>query len=348
MFTIKRKVRRLLILVFSCLAVLAAGLSVRGLIFPRYEKITEKTLEVQSEAVVSYNVHIKDNPVFKEDTLSEGGYYIKPFTDYIDVTCMLSTSSDKPADIEATTSIDVILVSQLGTDDEAEVIWEKVEEYAPEETSESGDGNIEIERSVQLDFTQYDSLINELIDDYELITDYYIKVLFNVSVRAAYNNETVEKPLCAELVIPFNNQIYSISGDGEVSEVLVIEKQTEQKQGFDFNELILFTALFISFILVVLLLIFKTKPLAKQDDYTIEVAKIFKKYGNRMAGLSEALAYQSSIMISIDKMEDMVKIADEIGQTIFYFQVEDETERKIEFFIFDESRIFYLAMFGEL
>ncbi len=67
-----------------------------------------------------------------------------------------------------------------------------------------------------------------------------------------------------------------------------------------------------------------------------------------MAGLNEALFYQSSVMISIDKIEDMVKIADEIGQTVFYYKVDDEAERKIEFYVFDEGRIYYMVLFGSL
>ena len=57
---------------------------------------------------------------------------------------------------------------------------------------------------------------------------------------------------------------------------------------------------------------------------------------------------QSSVMISIDKIEDMVKIADEIGQTVFYYKVDDEAERKIEFYVFDEGRIYYMVLFGSL
>ena len=348
MFTIKRKVRRLLILCFTVLAFAAAFFALKDLVFPRYEKVTDQVLEVQSEASISYNVNLKNNPVFGEDTLPEGGYYLKPFMDYVDITCLLSASADQAADIESTTSVDVVLVSQLGSDDDAEVIWEKTQSYAPTETSTSTDGQLVVERTVNLDFAQYDELINNLIDEYDLVTDYYIKVLFSATVSADYNGETVEKPLYAEIIIPFNNQIFSISGDNQQETTLVIERESERKLGLDSNKMVLYAAVCVACILITLLLVFKTKSLPKQDEYTIEVAQIFKKYGNRLAGLSEALAYQSSIMISIDKIEDMVKIADEVGQTIFYFQVEDDAERKIEFYIFDESRIFYLAMFGEL
>ena len=112
--------------------------------------------------------------------------------------------------------------------------------------------------------------------------------------------------------------------------------------------LILYGAGILVCIGIILIIRFKTKALAKEDAYSQKVANIFKEYGNRLAGLTEALFYQSSVMISIDKIEDMVKIADEIGQTVFYYQADDEAERKIEFYVFDEGRIYYMVLFGSL
>jgi hypothetical protein len=337
-----------LIICFAGLAAFAAVFGLRDLIFPRYEKLTDKLLEIESEAFVSYSVHLNDNPVFDDAALPEGGYYIKPFIDYVDITCRLSANADQAADIDAVTAVDVTLVSQLGNDEDAQVIWEKTKTYAPEETVSSSEGAIDAERAIKLDFAQYDTLISELIEQYDLVTDYYIKVRFYATVHAQYEGETVEEPLSAEIIIPLNNQIFSIDGDSSEEIDMAITRESERKRKFDVNDMIPYAAGSIACILIVLLIIFKTKPLPKQDEYTVETARIFKKYNNRLAGLSEALTYQASIMISIDKIEDMVKIADEIGQTIFYFKVEDEAERKIEFYIFDESRIFYLAMFGEL
>lgn len=348
MYTIKRKTRKLLILVFSSLAVLVAGLALKDLVFPSYEMVAEKVLQVQSDVSMNYKVHMKDNPIFKGNTLSEGGYYLKPFTDYINITCTFSANADQPVDMQATTRIDVVLVSQLGSADEVELIWEKTEMYAPPETILSGNGVLQSKRSVKLDFARYDALINELIEDYDLVTDYYIKVVFNTTVEAAYGDESMQEPLSAELIIPFNNQIFSISGNNHANTELTFEKENEKQLGPDINKSIIYFSICTAFVLIVLILIIKTKPLEKQDKYSLEVAQIFKKYGNRLVGLNETLTYQTSIMISIEKIGDMVKIADEIGHTIFYFQVEEDNERKIEFYIFDETRVFYLAMFGEL
>jgi hypothetical protein len=60
------------------------------------------------------------------------------------------------------------------------------------------------------------------------------------------------------------------------------------------------------------------------------------------------LSYQISESITISSIEDMVKIADEIGQPIFYYKVDNATERKIEFFVFDNMRTYYMVIFGDV
>jgi hypothetical protein len=345
---IKRKVRKTLIFVFVILALAMVGLGAAELFLPKYEVVTTSVLRADGQARISYDVYLKDNPVFEERKLSEGGYYLKPFTDYVDIKCYLSVSSDEPIEITTVNSIDLVLVSQLGSDDDVQVIWEKKEEYAAPVTDYSSDGVIEVERGAKLYFEEYDRLVNELIDDYELLTDYHIKVLFNTNITVKSGDEEKEETLNTELIIPFNDTIFSFEGENELSTEIIIEDEVNERRSANMNLLILFAAIFVVLIIIIMLFLLKTKELAKEDAHSLKLSKIFKQYGNRLAGLSEAMAYQSSVMISIDKMEDMVKIADEIGQTIFYYLVEDESERKVEFYIFDEGRIYYLVMYGEL
>jgi hypothetical protein len=137
-----------------------------------------------------------------------------------------------------------------------------------------------------------------------------------------------------------------MGGQPESTRDVAIEQDVEHSAAPDMSLLVLYGAAILVCIGISLILRLKTKSLVKEDAYTQKVANIFKGYGIRLAGLSEALFYQSSVLISIDKMEDMVKIADEIGQTVFYFRVDDEAERKIEFYVFDEGRIDYMVLVG--
>ena len=348
MLILKKKVRDKLRVVFILLVIAMAVLVLLELLIPKYEMVKTNLFEADGEARISYDVNLIDNPIFDKKELPEGGYYLKPFTDYVDINCSLSVNSDEAADIVTQNSIDVSLVSQLGSDDEPEVIWEKKQEVAAPVTEQSSDGTIDLERNVKLYFEEYDALVNELIDEYDLYTDYYIKVTFNTTVVVTRGEVEKEEMLDAELIIPFYNSIYSFEGNNIVAKDITIEKLTNQKQAVNMNLVILYSSILLAMIVLLLLFVFKTKPLANEDSHSVQLSKIFKQYGNRLAGLGEPMTYQSSVMIGIDKIEDMVKIADEIGQTIFYYKVEDEIERKIEFYIFDEGRIYYLVIFGEL
>ena len=92
-----------------------------------------------------------------------------------------------------------------------------------------------------------------------------------------------------------------------------------------------------------------TSPVADPPDaFEKSTAAIFKEYSERLAGLEHTIQYQFADVINVRSIEDMVKIADEVGQPVFYYKVDSSTERKIEFFVFDNSRTYYMVIFGEI
>lgn len=348
MYTLKKQTRAMLFIVFSIIIVMLIGLIVLELYMPDIELVKEALVQGAGSSKMTYIVHLNENPVTQERQMEQGKYYLKPFVDYIDVDCSFVLDTNLDAGFVLQDKIDVVLVSQVGTDEEVKVIWEKASTEAPLQEAASTGRSIQSARSIRLRFESYDALVNSLIDEYDLVTDYVIKVVYNVSVMIDYNGRVHEEKFSSYITIPFTNPIIQMSGQPESARDVAIEQDVEHSAAPDLSLLVLYGAAIVVCIGIILILRLKTKSLVREDAYAQKVADIFKEYGNRLAGLSEALFYQSSVMISIDKMEDMVKIADEIGQTVFYFQVDDEAERKIEFYVFDEGRIYYMVLFGSL
>ena len=345
---LKKSIRIALIITFCTVALLAIGFLLAKIFLPDYQLIDEVVAQAEGEARIEYEVHLTDNPIYKEKALDEDNYYLKPFTGYVDMNCTVDLKSDDPVQIETVNGVDVILISQLGSNDEAEVIWQKEYIYAKQETDYSDTGEISLARQVRLDFASFDALVTQLIDEYDLMTDYLIKVKFNVLATLIYDGVEKETPMDVELVIPFTDSIFTIDGETTNKQTILIEEKINEELGVDFNSLILGFVVLLTSLVILLLFVLKTTHSGNEDMFEIEISKIFKEYGDRLAGLSETLDYQASVMISINKIQDMVKIADEIGQTVFYYQVEEENERKIEFYVFDEGRIYYMVMFGQL
>jgi hypothetical protein len=83
-----------------------------------------------------------------------------------------------------------------------------------------------------------------------------------------------------------------------------------------------------------------------QSRFTALTAKIFKQYGERLVRLENPLPCQQLATISIDGIKEMIKIADEISQPVFYYKVDAVEEKKLEFYVFDSGRIYYMVLFG--
>lgn len=348
MYTLKKQTRTILFIVFSLVIAALLGLIALELYLPDVELVKESLLNGTGSSTMSYTVHLKENPVTDERELEQGQYYLKPFVDYLDVSCDFALDTDREANYVLNDKIDVVLVSQVGTEEETKVIWEKVNVGAPLQQTDNVGQSIASNRSIRLRFESYDALVNSLIEEYDLVTEYVIKVVYDATVLIDYNGVTQEEKFSSYITIPFMNPIIEIGGIPDGSHEVSIDQDVQHSTAPDMSLMILYGAGILVCIGIIIIIRFKTKTLAREDAYSQKVADIFKEYGNRLAGLSEALFYQSSVMISIDKIEDMVKIADEIGQTVFYYQADDEAERKIEFYVFDEGRIYYMVLFGSL
>ena len=335
-------------IVFSVIIAVMLGLAAFELFMPGFELVKVALLKSAGTATMSYTVHLKENPVTDARKMEQGKYYLKPFIDYLDVACSFAMDADREVSYTLQDKIDIILVSQVGFDQETKAIWEKTYVGAPVQETSGAGRSIESGRSARLRFESYDALVNTLIEEYDLVTDYVIKVVYDATIEVEYNGMTREETFSSFIIIPFTNPIIEVSGIPIVSREISIDQDVQHSAAPDRSLLILYGAVILVCIGILLIIRFKTKALAREDAYSQKVADIFKEYGNRLAGLSEALFYQSSVMISIDKIEDMVKIADEIGQTVFYYQADDEAERKIEFYVFDEGRIYYMVLFGSL
>ena len=348
MLTLRKKTRIIFISAISALAAAMAVLAVIVYAFPGYQTTVDKTLEAQASAEIVYSVLMNENPVYDEKIVTDEKYYLKPFTSYLDIDCSLKVTTEAEAQIDCTSEIYGLLISEVTTDAGTDIVWDKRYDYALNlKRSEMGT-DAHLTRGIYVSLDEYEQLAETLMDEYSIYTDYYLRIMFDSEVTVSVGEQSKTEHISTYMDVPFTNNVMQIENASPENVSIYLEKETTEKKQPRSDLGFLFILLFVTFALCLLLVIFKTKGIDKQDKFTNQVEKIFKEYGNRLAGLTDTLAYQSSVMISIDKIDDMVKIADEIGQTIFYYEVDEEEERKIEFYVFDEGRIYYLVIFGKL
>lgn len=71
----------------------------------------------------------------------------------------------------------------------------------------------------------------------------------------------------------------------------------------------------------------------------------FKRYEDRLVALNAIPHGGFFNLIAVKTMEDLVKIADEIRQPIYYHELESTQDYKIEYYVFDKEKSYYLIDF---
>lgn len=348
MFTIRTSARKTLIIILLSIALIMLLLSALTMFMPGYELSKQTVLSAHCVEKIEYKAHLNENPIFNVETLDHQKYYISPFTNYFEIDCNIDISTQVKSNIECTTEVYALLISEISVEGELYKVWEKRYDYSIPKTQTITGDSLSINRHMYISLDKYKDLVTTLHDEYSMMTKYYLRLVFEsnvvVSNKGLYKGETI----LSYLDIPFTDTVMKVTEATPVTKDILIQQDGKTQKQPNSSLAFLFFALFLGSVCSFLVVLLKTKGVEKLDQFTTDVSKIFKEYGNRLAGLSDTLAYQASTMISIDKISDIIKIADEIGQTVFYYEVDSADERKVEFYVFDEGRIYYLVIFGDL
>jgi hypothetical protein len=153
--------------------------------------------------------------------------------------------------------------------------------------------------------------------------------------------------LSPSLAIPIGERVFRIDGQAVLTGANKIEKIIKEPIPVNKSKVV-FLSVFSLILIAGLILVYRMEEAEEVDPYDKAIAAIFKEYGERMAGMEHAISYLLTDVIHVNCIEDMVKIADEVGQPVFYYKADKKSERKIEFYVFDNNRIYYMVMFGEV
>ncbi len=316
------------------------------------ELMSKKTGEAEevyysynSRGSIDYRVYLKPNIMFGEEYLEKGRYYVLKYIDRIDVEFEYDYESDTAARLEAEYSVAAYLQGLYGKDNE--LLWSKEIPLIAEETKTVEGRELSVSHSLSLDLNDYSRTAESIILDSEVNSPVVLRVVFNVSTAAATKNGIVRDEKSPNLIIPIGSSVFKIEGEPVVTADRSFSETVKYPIPVNRTRVIvLFGASSVLGLLAVLTARIKEAP--SPDSFDKEVARIFKEYSERLAGLERTISYHFSESIPVRSIEDMVKIADEVGQPIFYYKADSGEERKIEFFVFDNMRTYYMVIFGDI
>ena len=227
-------------------------------------------------------------------------------------------------------------------------VWQKNYTLVnPTKVTSDGTTN-NLEQLVDVNINQYADFAKSIYEKTQVRTTNELKLLFRVKAMVhGPMGDTVDNST-VELIVPMIDNLLIITGTPTAENKLKMIVASPKPAANYTPWLLVCGALALLMLALTAVLLLGGKQPNIQSRFAKTTAKVFKQYGERLVRLENPLPYQQLATISIDGIEEMVKIADEISQPVFYFKADSVEEKKIEFYVFDTSRIYYMVIFGDM
>jgi hypothetical protein len=338
--------KRIVIALGILLTLASSAYAVYELKVAKYEEKEEVYYSFQSRGNVDYKVFLRPNVMYEQEYLGKDRYYVLNYIDHVNIKFNYFFKGSKPADLEIDYIVKAYLQGLHGR--ENEVLWSKDFVLVPQKVVRCADSEKAIEVAVPVFLSEYMALKEMIFQDSQVNTPVVLKVVFDLNALATTEKGAREDLMSSNIVIPIGENVFPIEyapatvGEGSLSELFRVLRPV------DTREVAISFALSFLFLAITVLAAIFIQAARPPDAFDKSVAAIFKEYGERLASLEQAIPNEHSDLININSIGDMVKIADEVGQPVFYYKVNTQMERKIEFYVFDNSRTYYMVIFGEI
>jgi len=325
-----------------CTAICLLGL----VSFTLYSVVNNTILEDQkvslynynNVATVDYQVNLKPNALYQNNTLGKDQVYLSEFIDSIKATFEYQFSGDR--DIELQGEYDIVaLVSgsaRKSLDEGDIVIWEKSFPLLSKQTFTIKDNIHPIKKTISIKLDEYNEFAKLANEISKVSNNVNLQLVMNIKVNGTIEKETIEEYITPNIVIPLDTPMFEITTNN-VDKPGAIEKTIQVQQPIDKNQVILNSIILGIIVLGLIFLIFFTKSAPKKSILEKELNKIFKKHGDRLVALSSNVDISNARYVR--SIDDLVRLADEINKPILYKYSDDYKEIN-KFFITNDDEIY--------
>jgi len=319
-------------------------------------ELSSSILEVNSDltktqsgakGTFDYTIHLEENSLYDTETLKppEVTPYIPPETktmgegtvipyalaDKIDITYYYDFSSNPP--VEDLTS-EVKITATLENPD----VWSKTFTLVPS-TKKSGDFKI----GFPVDVDYFNRLLDTIREETDISAEAHNLIIkANVYTRAETDfgpiDETFSQTLSCNVekgTLQWNEKL-SRSQGGAITTTEVIPNPNRYL-GLSVDKLrlvsIILSCIFILLFIASVVMYNRFKP-AEPSMIEKEALQAGKKYGDRIAEASSQTPIEGEKIISLGSMEDLVKVADELGKPVIH-QPPSASEKRHTYYVID-------------
>lgn len=340
---ITKKGKRAITIILSIFFILTCILTFREIVRNEYKENERVILEYSIIPKVDSKVFLKNNDIYNIHYLNDDMSLVSDLISNIESTFNMEIKSNTADSIKANVKASIVLQSYYGEKDE--ILWTKTKELSNRVVN--GDKNLKFSLVNTFSLDEYKTFLLNVFKQTELKPKTVLSVVWDIKGEA----ESDEKKLPINKVYKINmlisNNIFKIEKIDfkDSSENQTVKEKIKVNKNLIF---IFLLSLVDAGVIILIVLVRKTKIKKEKSNFEKKKEQIFKDYSDRFARLEHSLHNQYSNIINMKDIIDLVRISDEIRQPIFYYEVDEEDEKKIEYFVFDEGRIYYLVNFDKI
>lgn len=338
------------------------------------EQITH--YQYKQKGDLTYQVTLRDNPLYPEKVLGMGKVYPARYVDQILLKGAYEYSAEQPGQLSGEYQVSALIEGVTRANEQEKVLWSKNHVLIPKTAFQNDQGQIELKRDVVLPYWDYNLFVKQVQEETGINSTVRVTVFWHIKTKVETEHGIVEEELAPNLTLPLNVNYFEIAGELTQEDGGALSDTVRQTVPVDGNK-----GLFLGLkaLLCLLFLIWLgTRTMSPQPDvYEKLVQQIFKKHGDRFVALETDLAANNDDMfggaiselgatgmtgisrmaqnagivagakfnatekmIRVKSVEDLVRVADEISQPVFYVESVLAENKGIAFYVFGDTTIF--------
>lgn len=337
---------KIILLIMNLVVLLATSVFLyREYTIPQYTEEKASLYTYNNKAGINYNVFLRPNVLYEEESLGEGQTYITEFIDHIQASFYYDFSGEREADVKGSYEILAEIEAYSGQAETYKTIWKKGYILSPKKDFQDRNKAASIKKDITLDIHAYNDFAKSVIEASKISSSVKLTAFMNVHVEANTDKGAVSEQLSSNMVIPLNTNHFEISGNlvnekpGSIQETIQVQLPVDKKRVTLYGGII-----GLLFILLILLSFF-TKGAEKKSSLEKKLKQIFKKHGDRLVALNSEVTVGTGYYSEVKSIEGLVRIADELGKPIMY-KYSSNLEEISKFYVLDEDKVFLLDMYN--
>lgn len=339
---INRNLKIILVIISIVLIVIMSFLLYKGIKNPGVKEENVTLYKYNNKANINYEVFLKPNMLYEDKSVGEGNLYITDFVDYINTNFNYVFNGERVADLNGTYEIKAIIEGYTGEGETHKTIWKKGFVLFPKTNFDNKNKNFFIKENIALNFKEYNDYAKSVVKTLNIGSSTRLIITMNINIKVDTDKGSIGEELSPSIEIPLRESYFEIDGELSQGKEGNIEETIKTQLPINKKNIVSYSVMIGLFSIILLFLLIFTKGTVVTDALQLELNKIFKKYGDRLVALNNDIdTYDNTY--NVKSIEDLIRIADEIGKPILYKYSKDFKNITC-FYVFDESMMYKLNL----